>query len=138
MLFQTTPLKTIANCDNTLLAMNEKRDALSYRKTSLERNIADNSAESDTIPGEIAAVNTQIAAYNAILPSLPEGEDKDDILDELAMLENELLDLLDRSELNGIQAQVLKEFELAKCDRAIVLNAGFKTLVETRKGELPT
>jgi arginine utilization protein RocB len=130
-------LTTVEQCDALLTSLNQESEEQDFRKTSQQRKIEDDFSSTEDLPAQIEALNTQIATFNTLIADMEESEDKDDMLDELGLMENELIDLNQRLETKGIQARLIKELDFNFLERMIAVNDGLKPITETRKSELP-
>ena len=136
MAYSTQMLTTVIDCDTVLTIANKEKEDLDFRKLSLERqkdNATDNSVEIDT---ELAAVNAEITALNAVVAGLPDGVIKTDTQNKIVKLEYRKFLLTTRKTNYGSVSLVEKEYELACTELALTETNAFIAAVTARKAEL--
>ncbi|CAN5886179.1 hypothetical protein BH11BAC4_BH11BAC4_06680 [soil metagenome] len=129
-------LKTRPDCEALInIATNDKESFL-YRKTGLKRQRDSASSTSVEIEADLASVNAELAAYQTILASLPDGPARDNtlVLQTKAQYKKFLLE--ERKGSYGVLAILEKEFNFACIDQSIAETDAFLAAVTARMSEM--
>lgn len=134
--FTTEMISTADDCDLLLsLAAKEKGD-LDFRKLSLQRQRNSYAETAVEVDAELLAVTAELNALNTMIPTLPNGDAKDDNIGRQKRLELRQFQLTQRKDNYGVVAQLVKEFEQARLDKELLAVQEFTTAVQERKAEL--
>lgn len=129
-------ISTADDCDLLLsLAAKEKGD-LDFRKLSLQRQRNSYAETAVEVDAELLAVTAELNALNTMIPTLPNGDAKDDNIGRQKRLELRQFQLTQRKDNYGVVAQLVKEFEQARLDKELLAVQEFTTAVQERKAEL--
>jgi hypothetical protein len=136
MSYSVAQITTTADCDLLLsLAAKEKADQ-AWKRLSEERLTLNYSATSIEIDAELQAVNTEIAATETIIATLPEGNSKEDAVKKKTKLEYRKFLLTNRKENYGVLALLEKELDLNRVTVELNEIDAFIAAVNARKAEL--
>ncbi len=134
--FTTEMISTADDCDLLLsLAAKEKGD-LDFRKLSLQRQRNSYAETAVEVDAELLAVTAELNALNTMIPTLPNGDAKDDNIGRQKRLELRQFQLTQRKDNYGVVAQLVKEFEQARLDKELLAVQEFTIAVQARKAEL--
>jgi hypothetical protein len=112
MSYSVEKITTTADCDLLLsLAAKEKADQ-AFKRLSEERLTLNYSEISIEIDAELQTVNTEIAATETIIATLPEGNSKEEAVKKKTKLEYKKFLLNNRKENYGTLALLEKELDL--------------------------
>ncbi len=117
------------------LAAKEKSD-LEFRKLSQDRQRSSYSETAVEVEAELQVVNTEVAALNTIIASLPPGQTKDENITKLKRLELKQYLLKEKKDNYGVVALLEKEFTLARIDKELAATQEFTAALEARKAAL--
>ncbi len=113
MSYNISSLLTVEECDNMLEIAQSYRADVEYRKTSQERRRDSYSERSSQVVADLTAVNTEIASLEALIPTLPEGQVKEDLENRKTRLEYRKFLLVERSENYGTLALLDLQLNIA-------------------------
>ena len=88
MNYDSSKLKTVADCDTTLDDLQKEKAALEYRKTGLtfrQSNFAENS---DEVEQNLAVVSAELETVTSLLATIPEGPRKEKLITDKMTLES--------------------------------------------------
>lgn len=129
-------LSTTADCDAILHLVTKEQKDLEWKKLSIERQketYAENAVEIST---ELIAKQAELAALDSVIPTLPEGELKEENIKRRKRADYAIFLLTDRKANYGAVALLEKEFDLARVEQELLETASFITSLEARKAEL--
>ncbi len=137
MSYSLSALLTVADCDVAIAMATKDKELLELRKANLtqqQKNHATNSVETTA---ELDAVNLELAAIAAFLPTLPaESESRRENLIRKERLDVKKLALENRNANYNVQTLLQKEAELARCEKELEAIVDFLAAVVARKAEL--
>ncbi len=130
---------TTAQCDEALQVIAVERDKWDYRKESLLLKMENNATSTpEAIQAQIATKQQELTNLNNLLPLVAEGSDRDDLLDRINLVENEIYDLTDELEDNGIKFQHGQTRNMNFYDLTLLTLDGAQAGIEARKAALST
>lgn len=136
MPYSVNQLSTVADRDAVLnIATKEKKD-LEWKKISIERQketYAENAVE---IATELAAKEAELAALDAVIAGLPDGELKEENIKKRRRTEYSIFLLNDRQANYGAVALLEKEYDLQRVMQELAETTVFITEVEARKAAI--
>lgn len=136
MSFTTDMISSADDCDLLLsLAAKEKGD-LDFRKLSLQRQRSSYAENAVEVEAELQSANSELAALNTIIASLPDGDTKDDNVTRQKKLELKQFLLKQKKDDYGAVALLIKEFGQARLEKELLAVQEFTTAVQDRKAEL--
>lgn len=136
MTYSFTLLSSKEDCDTAIAIAKKNKNALEYRKITLEhkkQNATDNAVEIET---ELQAVNAEIAALETVIAGLPEGETKKDNISKKTRLEYKRFTLTERKESYGVLALLDTEVDIGCVEKDIAEYDAFIAGVSDRKNSL--
>jgi hypothetical protein len=128
--------QTVAQCDEFLAANLENLENLNYSKTTLSHRLATGVEEADQISAELQASEAALQMMNNLLPSLPDGQQRNDLLDEINDTENDIIRLTSRLENNGIVSYAMRQVDMEFILVKQAANEDIHAQVVARKTEL--
>jgi hypothetical protein len=136
MVYTSSVIETIAQCDALLLVTIDELNSLAARKTGTENQISDKANLVNIVPAQIEYLDGRIADKQALLATQTAESDKRNTLIEINALENKKMRF--QNMLEGFHSLVLidKQYELAKIEKRVEAATELKTMVEARKAEL--
>jgi hypothetical protein len=136
MSYSVEKITTTADCDLLLsLAAKEKADQ-NFKRLSEERLTLNYSETSIEIDAELQTVNTEIAAMETIIATLPEGNSKEEAVKKKTKLEYKKFLLNNRKENYGTLALLEKELDLNRVTVEISEIDAFIEAITARKAAL--
>ncbi len=136
MIYSTSNLTLIADC-NTLVAWATREKAnLVFKKLSDERSTVRYAETSQELDAELSGVIAEIAAQVSIIAVLPEGPAKEQAEDKKTKLEYKKFFLENRKETYGSVALLEKEMDLARVTREIEEVDEFITTITNHRNTL--
>ena len=134
--YSVNQLTTVDDCNAVLnIAQKEQKD-LEWRRLSFERQKEMYSENAVEVSTELAAKEAELAALDAVIASLPDGELKDENIKKRKRTEYSIFLLNDRKANYGAVALLEKEFDLQRVMRELEETAIFIAEVEARKASL--
>lgn len=133
MNYSISTLPTVEACDYLLVDGRRLLTDLQHKVYGLTRRHDDAGDNSNEIEKDIVATTAQIAAYEAFLPTLPDGKIKTGMEKELVNLKHKLFLLTNRSENYGIITAVELELDVNRVEREIAETTVYVGLLEARK-----
>ncbi|RYF89826.1 MAG: hypothetical protein EOO03_05085 [Chitinophagaceae bacterium] len=137
MSYTMSSLTTKADCTALLDIANRELEGLTYRKTGLQRQTQSATLTSMEIEANLAAVEAEITALEAILAGMPQGPTYDDTVVRKTKAEYKKFLLEQRRGSYGPIALVEKEYDIACINEAIVATDAFIADLTARRDELP-
>ena len=116
MNYSVNKLTTVAECDQVLAHANNEKRTLLFRKSNMTYSQENSSTTSDQVSAAIAVTQAELAGVVNILPTLPEGDVKEDYKRKQVKLENKLDDLGFRRQDVGAARLLIRELELGQID----------------------
>ncbi len=136
MSYSVEKITTTADCDLLLsLAAKEKANQ-TFKRLSEERLTMNYSETSIEIDAELQLVNSEIAATETIVATLPAGKSKEEAIKKKTKLEYKKFLLTNRKESYGALALLEKELDLKRVTVEINEIDTFIAAVTARKAEL--
>ena len=136
MSYTLEKLLSTADCDSVLELAGKEKSDFDFRKISTQRHHDSFEDNNDGRMAELQKINASIAASEAIIASLPDGDRKEAEITEKMTLEARKRTLTAKQKTNGVSALLMKELELAVIDKQLVEVADFIAAVQTRKASL--
>lgn len=133
MSYSVTLLNTAAECDALIESLNADKEALAFRKISMDRQRKAYQSSSISIGAELQAVAAEIAALTSIIGGLADGPLKDENVKRLRKAELKKFLLEDRQKGFGVMALIDREVEVTRADLQIAEIDTAISAVETRK-----
>ena len=134
--YSVNQLTTVDDCNAVLnIAQKEQKD-LEWRRLSFERQKELYSENAVEVSTELTAKEAELAALDAVIASLPDGELKDENIKKRKRTEYSIFLLNDRKANYGAVALLEKEFDLQRVMRELEETAIFIAEVEARKASL--
>ncbi len=134
--YSVNQLTTVDDCNAVLnIAQKEQKD-LEWRRLSFDRQKEMYSENAVEVSTELAAKEAELAALDAVIASLPDGELKDENIKKRKRTEYSIFLLNDRKANYGAVALLEKEFDLQRVMRELEETAIFIAEVEARKASL--
>jgi len=134
--YSVNSLTTAAECDVMISLATKEKNNLTARKLTLEQKQADYAKNSVVVAVELQSVTAEFTAYQAIIPSLPEGQAKEDSITRMKKLEVKLRVLNGKKEDYGNIAVLDKQFDYARAAKELEEADAFLAAVTARKAQL--
>jgi hypothetical protein len=138
MNYQMNALNTIQECEELINFLNEQKSDFEYRKLVLTNRIENSEDTAEEIDSELSMISAELTYLNNRLATLPDGPEKNDVLDDIADAENDQIDLLNRRDNQGVQAFLRRQLDFNMLERQIAANVALTASATTRKAELST
>lgn len=136
MNYSFTLIKSKADCEALIKIANQGKKDLAFRKLSLERQIENGTTTSIEVETELQTVNAEIAAYESVIASLPDGATKDETIFKKKKLEYKLLILTERKNNYGVVSLVDKEFDIGCIEKQLEESDSFIAAVTDHMNSL--
>jgi hypothetical protein len=136
MNYSVNQLTTVADCDAVLSLVAKEKEDLEWRQQTILRRQASYAESTVEIAAELAAVTAELAAYESILNTLPDGPAKEDAVVKKKKLEFRQFMLNDRKGDFGSVALLEKEMELGQLEKQIAEVDVLAAAVAARKAAL--
>jgi hypothetical protein len=137
MNYTVSILATKADCQTLIDIATTEKESLAYRKTGIDRqrqNVTFTSAEIET---ELASVNAEITALQAVINGLPDGPTKQETDVKLKKAEYKKF-LLDQRKGNyGVLSVLEKEYDISCIEKNVAETDLFIQAVTDRMNSLP-
>ena len=136
MLYSTSALNSIQDCDTIISNATSEKSSLEFRRSSLlyrQSNSANNSAE---LQADLIGVTTQLNALTLQIASMPEGPAKDKALVDQAQLTYQQMALNLKITNKGPVAAINLESDLADVESMIIERDVLIAAATARKTEL--
>lgn len=131
-----TVLTTVAQADQFLTKNLVEKSDLEYKQATATNAIATRASSATAIAADLATAQAELTLLNSLLAATPEGESRNDLLDDINDLENDIIRLNRRAETNGPVAQFWRELDLEFAGLFLTACNDIQTQVESRKAEL--
>ncbi len=129
-------LTSVADCDFLLSEATRTRGDLDNKKYTMTRKRQNTSETSTSIEGDIASLTAQITAYEAFVPTLPEGKAKQDIEVQIVNLKHKLFLLTNRRASYGLLASIQLEYDINVIEQTLADTDAFIAAVNAVKAGL--
>jgi hypothetical protein len=137
MAYSLNALLTVADCNLAIAIATKDKEVLEVRKTNLVQHQKNHATHSVETSSELQAVNLELDALEAFLPTLPDGsQGKRENLVRKERLDVQKLALEKRDGLYNKQTLLQKELELARCEKELEAVNDFMVQLDDRKAEL--
>lgn len=136
MNYTVSLLTTVPDCQALIAIANAEKDALSYRKTGLQRQRHTATLSAAEIEAELASVNAEIYALQAVISNLPEGPTKVETVRKLKKAEYKKFLLEGRKGNYGVLSLLEKEYDIACIEKDIEEADAFITAITTRMNQI--
>jgi transcriptional regulator with XRE-family HTH domain len=124
------------DCQVLINIANAEKEALSYRKTGLERQRSSATLTSAEIEAELTSVNAELDALQTVINSLPEGPTKTEAVRKFKKAEYKKFLLEQRKGNYGVVSLLEKEYDIACIVHDIEEADAFIVAVTDRMNEL--
>lgn len=136
MVYSVVKIASVQDCDLLLSWANKEKADLNFKRLSEERLTLNYSATSLEIDADLQSVNTEIAATETIIATLPDGNSKEEAIKKKTRLEYKKFLLNNRKESYGSVALLEKELDLSRATLQLSEIDNFVDAINTRKAEL--
>lgn len=136
MLYQTTNLVSIAECDAYLHEMNIELTQLNMRLNGVQSNMVNDTTHASVIPMKLAGAQTKLAARQTQLAAATDASERNELEIEINNLENQIIRLQIKQERLTGEGPVGKQLDIAKLEKKTVVINEFIAALESRKAEL--
>jgi len=136
MIYTVSLLTTVADCQALIDTAIAEKDALSYRKTGLERQRSSASLTSAEIETELTSVIAEMEALQTVINSLPDGPTKTEAIRKFKKAEYKKFLLEQRKPSYGVVSLLEKEYDIACVEQAIAEADALITAVTERMDQL--
>lgn len=136
MNYSIAQLTTVADCDFLINEATRTRADLDNKKYTMTRKRQNTGETSTTIEGEIASLSAQITAYDAFVPTLPEGKAKQDIEVQIVNLKHRLFLLNNRRANYGLLSAIQLEYDINVIEQTIASTDAYIAAVTAAKATL--
>ncbi len=136
MNYTVSLLTSKPDCQALIDIVNAEKEGLGYRKTGLERQHQSATLTSAEIETELASVNAELQALNAVMDSLPEGPTKVETLRKVKKAEYKKFLLEQRKDNYGVLSLLEKEYDISCIERDIQEADAFIADIKARMEEL--
>ncbi len=137
MAYSLARLTSQAEADALLRLAKEDKDTLTFRIIGYERQMKNALDRTADIEADLARNQADIAAADAAIAVLPDGNAKEEQRSKKRRLEGERAIINERKFDFGIVALIDKELELARAQKELAEVNDFIAQVEARKATLP-
>lgn len=136
MLYTTSILETVAECNRVITEVSSKLNDSIFRQATKEAQVAGNNNTAVLLPGQIILLENRIATKQQELAAADDENDQRLLTIEVNNLVNQRLRLLGR--MNNFESITVldREFDLAMLEKEIEALTEYKAAVEARKAEL--
>ena len=131
--YSVNQLTTVADCDAVLSIATKEQKDLEWKKLSFERQKEMYSENAVEVSTELAAKQAELAALDAVIATLPDGELKEENLKKRRRVDYNIFLLNDRKANYGAVALLEKEFDLQRVLRELEEANAFIAEVQARK-----
>ncbi len=136
MNYSVSMLQSKSDCDTIIGIAKSERDGLIYRKTGLERQLANAASTSVEIDTNLASATAELNALQSVVDGLPEGPTKDETQRKIKKVEYRKFLLEERKDNYGVLALLEKEYDIACLQKNVEEAEAFITSIEDKKATL--
>lgn len=136
MVYSTTKLQTVAECDTVLNRSNLEKAELEHRLGGIVLETNRNDGSLAQAQADLLSVNAQITGFTAAFNSLPEGPEKDDMQSKIRRLNDRKDNLEERLSKTGSVGLLMTEMHRGLIEKQVAEITAFITAVEARKAAL--
>ena len=136
MNYSFTLLKSKEDCDAMISIATKNKEALEYKKLTLQHKKNISTGNAVEIEAELQSVNAEIAALETVIASLPDGDTKKDQVSKKTKLEFKKFILSERKESYGVLSLLDTEVDIGCIDKDVEEIDAFIAGLGDRKAEL--
>jgi len=136
MIYTVSLLTNVSDCQALIDMANAEKDALSYRKTGLERQRNSASLTSAEIETELTSVQAEMDALETVISNLPDGPTKTEAIRKYKKAEYKKFLLEQRKPSYGVVSLLEKEYDIACVEQAISEADALITAVTDRMNQI--
>lgn len=135
MSYTISKLENIAACDQLLATLGEQASDFDFKIMTIQNRI-DNAPNPVALQNQINAETQHLNTLTGLLPTIPEGTEKNDLLDEINKYENSIIELEMKKDSDGPIAKIKRTFDLNLTERKETVNNDLIAQVQAKKTEL--
>ena len=136
MNYTVSLLTSKPGCQVLINIANAEKDALSYRKTGLERQRLTATLTSAEIEAELTSVSAELEALQTVIDNLPEGPTKTEAIRKFKKAEYKKFLLEQRKGNYGVVSLLEKEYDIACIEQDITEADAFIAAITDRMNTL--
>ena len=129
-------LNSAPECDAVLVLVQKQHSDLTYRHSTLTRSHGHHFKTNADVSAQLTAINLEVEAIQALLPTLPEGKRKKTLTEDLKRLELQQFLLSNRLIDYNVIELIEKEVELELVTTNLAKIEEVRTAIEARRAEL--
>ena len=126
----------MSDCDALIAIATKERGDLDFKRITLVRKQSVSSTNAASIENEIASVTFELSNYETQLATLPEGPDREEVLDKQYRAQYRLYTLNARKNATGTRAVSQQAYDIECVDGNIAQNVAYIDALNARKAEL--
>jgi|JI10StandDraft_1071094.scaffolds.fasta_scaffold31231_5 hypothetical protein len=112
MIHNLSVLTTVAQCDDFMAENQTNLAELNFDKATLTHRLATGADTAEQLRNDLIAAESDLALFNTLLQNTPEGQRRDDLLDDINNTENDIIRLTSRLQNNGVVSQFMRSVDL--------------------------
>jgi len=136
MIYSFTLLSSKEDCDTAIAIAKKNKNELEYRKLTLDHKKQGATDSAVVLETELQAVNAQIAAYEAVIANLPEGDIKKENISKQKKAEHKRFLLTERKESYGVLSLLETEVDIGCVEKDIAEFDAYIAGLTERKNSL--
>jgi hypothetical protein len=135
MSYTISKLENIAACDQLLATLEEQGSDFDFKIMTIQNRI-DNAPDPVALQNQINAETQHLNTLSGLLTTIPEGPEKNDLLDEINKYENNIIELEMKKDSDGPIAKMKRTFDFNLAERKETVNNDLIAQVQAKKTEL--
>lgn len=112
MIHNLSVFTTVAQCDDFLIDNQNNMAELNFEKATLTHRISTGADTAEQLRNDLIAAESDLTLFNTLLQNMPEGQRRDDLLDDINNTENDIIRLTSRLQNNGVVSQFMRSVDL--------------------------
>lgn len=136
MTYTFTLITTKEDCDKLAAITNKEKADLEFLKLSLTRQMESTFNRSIATENELQSIDAQLAVFQSLLPSMPEGKLRRDTVLTIEALEHRKFRLEHPKSYVGKVGLLEKQYDISCIERRIEETVAFLNAIEARRNEI--
>jgi chromosome segregation ATPase len=136
MVYNTSLLVSLSQCDAYLNEINTELNELNYRKSVQQVSIDTNATIATTIPGQLQISTDRLTDLQAQLASATDTSEQSSLQVQINSMENRIIRLQNRQAELASAGLIDRQLAVARLEADMAVWTAFKTAIEARKTEL--
>lgn len=137
MSYTISKLENIAACDQLLATLEEQGSDFDFKIMTIQNRI-DNAPDPVALQNQINAETQHLNTLSGMLTVIPEGPEKNNLLDEINKYENNIIELEMKKDADGPIAKLKRIYDFNLAERKETANNDLIAQVQVRKSDLST